>query len=573
MGESRSHGVSYRVHSTLAVPERFTADETAALAPWFGNTDQPVFVLTNLPEAVKGALFARYSRSPKSIRRLFLDEFSDGVKSGADGAGTGAAPGQERAERLYRRVFDQYGDDSVAQLGGAHIACEGVSNILTKVLERGRLMSYLEQSTRYVPYTDRPGGRWKYVVPAELEDESDRRAFEATLDRAFETYARWIEPLQEHFRARHPQAATDSDALYRAVIRAKALDTLRGLLPAATRSNVGIYGSGQACEMLLLRMRAHPLAETREVADLMLRELRRVIPAFLQRVDRPDRGIRWSGYLEACEAETRVLSTAVLAPESPALVPSAPSPNASTAAARTLAPESRAEVTLADFDPDGEIKVVAAALYSASELPLDRLLAVARGMTTAQRVRVLRTYAGTRENRRHRPGRAFEHATYTFDVVSDYGAFRDLQRHRMLTLDWQELTTRHGHASAPDAIAEVGALADWQRVMDDSAALYARLASRCSPAVAQYAVSMAYRIRFYMRMNAREAMHVIELRTSPQGHPSYRRVCQRMHRLIAEQAGHAAIAAVMTFVDHSAVELERLASERALDRKRDAARR
>ena len=537
------------MHSTLAVPESFTAEETAVLAPYFGNVDQPVFVLTNLPEAVKGALFARYSRSPKSIRRLFLDEFSDGVERGSDAAGTGAAPGRERAERLYRRVFDQYGDDSVAQLGGAHIACEGVSNILTKVLERGRLMSYLEQSTRYVPYTDRPGGRWKYVVPSELEDESDRRAFEAALDRAFETYARWIEPLQEYFRARHPQAATDSDAVYRAVIRAKALDTLRGLLPAATRSNVGIYGSGQAYETLLLRMRAHSLAETRELADLMLGELRRVIPAFLQRVDRPDRGVRWSGYLEACEAETRALSTAVT---------------------RTLAPESRAEVTLADFDPDGEIKVVAAALYSASELPLDRLLAVARGMTTEERIHVLRTYAGTRENRRHRPGRAFEHATYTFDVVSDYGAFRDLQRHRMLTLDWQELTTRHGHASAPGAIAEVGALADWQRVMDDSAALYARLASRYSPAVAQYAVSMAYRIRFYMRMNAREAMHVIELRTTPQGHPAYRRVCQRMHRLIAEEVGHTAIAAAMTFADHSGVELERLASERALDRKRAA---
>ncbi len=547
MGKGRSHGVSYRVRSTLAVPETFTVEETAALAPWFGNTDRPVFVLTNLPEVVKGALFARYSRSAKSIRRLFLDEFSDGVEAGADAAGPG--PGRERAERLYRRVFDQYGDDSVAQLGGAHVACEGVSNILTKVLERGRLMSYLEQSTRYVPYTDRPGGRWKYVVPAELEDDADRRAFEATLDRAFETYARWIEPLQQYFRRRHPQSAADSDAVYRAVIRAKALDTLRGLLPAATRSNVGVYGSGQACEMLLLRMRAHPLAEAREVADLMLRELRRVIPAFLQRVDRPDRGVRWSDYLAECERATRALATETTG---------------------ALAPEPRDEVTLTDFDPEGELKVVAAALYPAFDLPLDRLLAAARNMTTEERVRVLRTYAGDRENRRHRPGRAFEHATYTFDVVSDYGAFRDLQRHRMLTLDWQDLTTCHGHAPPSEAVEEVGALADWQCVMDDSAALYERLARRCSPAVAQYAVSMAYRIRFYMRMNAREAMHVIELRTSPQGHPAYRRACQRMHRLIAEQAGHHAIAAAMTFVDHSAVELERLASERALDRKRAA---
>ena len=161
------------MRSTLAVPETFTPEETAALASRFGNTDRPVFALTNLPEAVKGALFARYSRSAKSLRRLFLDEFLDGA--GGDACGARDEPGRERAERLYRRVFDRYGDDSVAQLGGAHVACEGVSNVLTKVLERGRLMSYLEQSTRYVPYTDRPGGRWKYVVPAELEDDSDRR--------------------------------------------------------------------------------------------------------------------------------------------------------------------------------------------------------------------------------------------------------------------------------------------------------------------------------------------------------------------------------------------------------------
>ena len=535
------------MHSTLAVPESFTKLETAGLAPYFGNTDRPVFVLTNLPEAVKGALFARYSRSAKSIRRLFLDEFSDGVETAADSAGTRAAPGRERAERLYRRVFDQYGDDSVAQLGGAHIACEGVSNILTKVLERGRLMSYLEQSTRYVPYTDRPHGHWKYVVPAELDDDADRRSFEATLDRAFETYTRWIVPLQAYFRARNPQSAADSDVVYGAAIRAKALDTLRGLLPAATRSNVGIYGSGQAYEMLLLRMRAHPLAETREVADLMLPELRRVIPAFLQRVDRPDRGVRWSNYLGARERETRALTNELI---------------------DAGADDSQDEVTLTEFDPDGEIRVVAAALYAASGLPFNRLLAAARGMTTEERVRVLRTYVGDRENRRHRPGRAFEHASYTFDVVSDYGAFRDLQRHRMLTLEWQDLTTRHGRASHSDAVEEVGALPDWERVMEDSAGLYDHLAGRCSLGVAQYAVSMAYRIRFYMRMNAREAMHVIELRTSPQGHPAYRRVCQRMHRLIAEKAGHAALAAAMTFVDHSAVELERLESERAIDRRR-----
>ena len=532
-----------------AMPEVFDADELALLGRYFGDTEGPVFALRNLPEAVKGALFARYSRSDRTIRRLFLKEFVGGVATGGREEEEGAESGRERAERLYRRVFDQYGDDSVAQLGGAHIACEGVSNILTKVLERGRLMSYLEQSTRYVPYTDRPGGRWRYVVPVELEEESDRRAFEETLDRAFQGYCRWMGPMQEYFRQRHPRSGGDSESVYGAVIRAKALDTLRGLLPAATQSNVGIYGSGQAYEMLLLRMRAHALAETRAVADLMLRELRGVIPAFMQRVDRADRGVTWSRYLGTCERQTRALAGRL-------------------ANGRDVA--SRDEVVLAEFDADGERRVVAAALYASSELSLERLLTVVRRMTTDERLRVLRTYCGDRGNRRHRPGRAFEHASYTFDIVSDYGAFRDLQRHRMLTVEWQDLTTRHGYTPPAEAIVEVGALGDWERVMEESAALYERLASRYSAAVAQYSVSMAFRIRYYMRMNAREAMHVIELRTSPQGHPSYRRICQEMHRLIGEQAGHKALAASMSFADHSGVQLGRLASERARDRKRAA---
>ena len=278
---------------SASTPPQFTDEQRRLLAPYFGNVDSPVFVLTNLPEVVKGALFARYSRSAKTVRQLFLDEFLDQVPTHAEPD----AVGLERAERLYTRVFNQYGDDSVAQLGGAHIACEGVSNILTKVLERGRLMSYLEQSTRYVPYTDRPDGRWKYVVPGELTDDPERGVYMECLDRAFETYARWIEPVQEHFRARYPRSQDDSDGVYRAAIRAKALDALRGLLPSATRSNVGLYGSGQAYEALLLRMRSHELSEARDVADMMLPELRKVIPAFLTRVDRDDRGVIWSRYL------------------------------------------------------------------------------------------------------------------------------------------------------------------------------------------------------------------------------------------------------------------------------------
>ena len=533
-------------HSTSGV-ESFTPDEREALAPYFGNTDSPVFVLTNLPEVVKGALFARYSRSAKSVRRLFLDEFRDHIRTGDARA---FSVGLERAERLYARVFGEYGDDSVAQLGGAHIACEGVSNVLTKVLERGRLMSYLEQSTRYVPYTDRPGGRWKYVVPDELDDPALRALYVERLDRAFETYARWIEPMQAHFRRLHPQSKDDTDAVYRAAIRARALDALRGLLPAATRSNVGIYGSGQAYEALLLRLRAHPLVEARATGELMLPELRKVIPAFLARVDRPDRGVRWAEYLAGRRTDTARVTDDLLG---------------------DLDPESRPEVTLTDFDPDGEIKVVAAALYPASRLPHDQLIAVARAMPPEDRMHVLRAYVGERENRRHKPGRAFERATYSFDVLSDYGAFRDLQRHRMLAIDWQHLTPAHG-CTRPAAIDEVRADTDWRRVTEEAADLHRRLRAAHSAPLAQYAVSMAHRIRFYLQMNAREAMHVIELRTAPQGHPAYRRVCQQMHRLIAQQAGHQGIADAIRFADHSAAELGRLNAERATGRRRQKSR-
>jgi thymidylate synthase ThyX len=409
-------------------------------------------------------------------------------------------------------------------------------------------MAYLEQSTRYVPYTDRPGGRWKYYVPTELEGTPLRARYEAVLDRTFEIYARWFEPMQEYFRARFPKDPGDSDGVYRAAIRAKALDTLRGLLPAAVQSNMGLFGTGQAYEALLLRMRANPIAESREYADLILTELRKVIPAFLTRVDQPDRGVRWTQYLSETKTATESVAQTLLAGETR---------------------ESRPEVTLTDFDPDGEIKVVAAALYAVSELPDDQLFELARRMSADDRASVLHAYVGNRANRRHKPGRAFERTSYRFDVLSDYGAFRDLQRHRLLTMEWQPLGALHGYVE-PDAIEAAGAHKDWTSVMEASAELHDVLHASGLSAVAPYAVSMAYRIRYYMEMNAREAMHLIELRTAPQGHPAYRRICQAMHTLIAEKAGHRLIADAMSYADHSEVELERLKAERAAEKKRQA---
>ena len=318
--------------------------------------------------------------------------------------------------------------------------------------------------------------------------------------------------MQEHFRARFPKDPADSDAVYRAAIRAKALDTLRGLLPAAVQSNLGLFGTGQAYEAMLLRMRAHPLAEARDYADQILTELRKVIPAFLTRVDQPDRGGRWSQYFEDTRKTTDDVAARLLS---------------------KITALDQPEVVLTDFDPDGEVKVVAAALYASCDLPDEQLIDIARKMSADDRAAVLRAYVGNRTNRRHKPGRAFERTSYRFDILADYGAFRDLQRHRLLTIDWQQLGALHGYAE-PDAIEAAGAHDDWTRVMDASADLYDSMQDAGLDAVAPYAVSMAYRIRFYMEMNAREAMHLIELRTAPQGHPAYRRICQAMHRLIAE---------------------------------------
>ncbi len=534
--------------------DEFTREERAALAPYVSNLDGPVFALVKLPEVVKGALFARYSRSPKSLRRLFVDEFlgTAGLEAAAGAVGTPDAAGTQRAEQLYDRVFVEYGDDSVAQLGGVHLACEGASNILTKVLEWGRLMAYLEQSTRYIPYDDRPAGRYRYHIPAELTGAL-RERYVATLDRSFDTYRAWLPKLRAFYERKFPRDPAESETVYRMTIRAKALDTLRGMLPAATTSNVGIYGTGQAYEQLLLRMRAHPLQEVRAYADLMLAELRKVIPAFLKRVDVPERGGVWSAYFEETRKEMREVAGRLL--------------KADSAAKKVPSAALEDEVTLTDFDPDGEVKVVAAALYAVSSRPDAELLDVARAMTPDERNAVMTAYVGKRLNRRHRPGRAFERTSYRFDVLGDYGAFRDLQRHRLLTLEWQRLTPRHGRV-VPEAIAEAGAAEDWDRGLEESAELHDAIETAGLPEVASYAVSMAYRVRFYMEMNAREAMHLIELRTTPQGHPSYRRICQTMHRLIGER--HPAIAATMTFADHSAVELERLDAERAAERRRSA---
>jgi thymidylate synthase ThyX len=522
--------------------ESFTAEEQAILAPHFTNLDRPVFALVNLPETVKGALFARYSRYSGTVRRLYLDEFAGDIAPGErpfDGAEG------ERAAKLYERVFLGYGDDSIAQVGGAHVACEWVSNILTKVLQRGRLAAYLEQSTRYIPY-DKPlpddvGGGYRYYRNEELGPE-----FAKAMDELFAIYSRSLEQVEAWAAERWPRADAEPEGAWRRSIRAKALDLLRGLLPAATLSHVGIYASGQAYEQLLLRLMASPLPEAREYGGMILQELQQVMPSFVSRVQRPDRGGEWIDYLQhRREATERWVARLGLD--------------------RRGAGEEAPSVELVHVDGSEE-DLLAACLFESASTPETEILARLDVLDRSERAELLAAMVGERANRRHRPGRGFEALRYRFEIVSDYGAFRDLQRHRMLTCQWQRLGPDLG-AGVPDEVREAGAGEDFERALEVSSSEYERLVAAGLGEQAPYALSLAFRIRYTLDLNAREAMHLIELRSGREGHPTYRAVAQAMHERIA--AIHPAVAAAMSFVDASQEpRLERILSEIRTQRKR-----
>jgi thymidylate synthase ThyX len=523
--------------------EAFTDEERAILAPHFTNLDRPVFALVNLPETVKGALFARYSRYSGTVRRLFLEEFAGDLPPG--GRPFDGAEG-ERAAGLYERVFVGYGDDSIAQVGGAHVACEWVSNIVTKLLQRGRLAAYLEQSTRYIPY-DRPlpetaGGGFRYY-----RDEQLGPAFGTAMDEIFGIYSDSLAKVEEWAAERWPRGE-EPERAWRSSIRAKALDLLRGLLPAATLSHVGIFASGQAYEQLIMRLMASPLPEARGFGEMILRELQQVMPSFVARVERPDRGGEWISYFESRRTETeRWVSRLGLDRRGGGDAPI---------------------VELVHVDGTEE-DLLAAGLFEAATVPETDIRARLDVLDVNERAELLAGLVGERRNRRHRPGRGFEALRYRFEIVSDYGGFRDLQRHRMLTCQWQRLSPDLG-AGVPEEVRDAGAGDDYERALEISREEYERLAAAGLREAAPYALCLGYRIRYVLDLNAREAMHLIELRSGREGHPTYRAVAQAMHERIA--AVHPAVAATMTHVDSSREpRLERILSEIRTQRKRIAA--
>ena len=523
--------------------EHFSEDERSLLEPHFTNLDRPVFCVVNLPEVVKGALFARYSRYGGTLRRLFLDEFKERPSAGkpADGSVAGWAElGGARAERLYERVFIEFGDDSVAQLGGAHLACEWASNVLTKILQRGRLAAYLEQSTRYIAYDRKmPSGRYRYYW-----DERLGPSYAEAMESLFSAYSAGLERLRAWCSEQFPRG-DEPEAAWRRSIEAKALDGMRGLLPAASLSHVGIYASGQAYEQLLMRLLASPLPEARRAGDMALEELRKVIPSFVKRVDLPGRGDVWIDYLRQLRRR---------AAEGAERFGLGDRPEEEGTAVKLVRVEG------------SEDELLAASLFEATGLPESEVRRAVAGLGLDERAAALREYAvGERQNRRHRPGRGFEALRYRFEIVSDYGAFRDLQRHRMLTCQWQALGCDLG-ADVPEEVEAAGFGDDYRTGLELSRAEYERLRDAGFEAEAPYAVSLQYRIRYVLDLNAREAMQLIELRSGREGHPSYRAVALEMLDQIA--AIHPVVAEAMTFADRETeARLERLQAELRRHRK------
>ena len=503
-----------------------TAAGKEVLAPLITNTEGTVYAFTeNISPITAAAAMARLSRRGDDMRITLLDEFIG--KADKDG-------------QLLRRVITAYGDDSVQQLAGQHIVVENASNLLTKKLEWGRLAAYLEQSTRYIYFDERDkNDRYKYYVPEEITG-SLRAEYVHAMDTIFAVYSDLVSRLTEYVRGTSTTSKKEQDAAWRAATKAQACDAIRPLLPVATKSTVGIFGSAQALENLIMDLRADDLSEARTTASNMLAESRKVSPVLFERADKPERGGATSAYY----AETRQALQKLAADSLPNSLPG-------------LSPS----VTLSSFTPRNELDVIADMLYEYTDRPLQDIKTEVATWPYQKRIDVFEAYIGTRLNRRQRPGRALETMHYSWDLVCDYGIFRDLQRHRMVDdLEWQALTPRYGY-EIPKLVEQAGLSDAYEKCFDVSLALYSKLQSAGLTNEAQYATLLGHKMRWKVTMNARELMHFIELRTAPQGHPGYRKLVGEMYEEL--KAVHPVLASAMKFINKDEdPELTRLAAER-----------
>jgi len=498
----------------------------AELKKFVTNTEGNVYGFTEAISPVTvAAAMARLSRRGDDMRVTLLDEFIGKVDKDA---------------QLLHRVITAFGDDSVQQLTGQYIVVENASNLLTKKLEWGRLAAYLEQSTRYIYFDQKDAdGHYRFYIPEDLKGKL-RSQYIRTMNQIFDIYSKLVGDLTQYVRSTSTTPKTEQDAAWRSATKAQACDAIRPLLPVATKSTVGIYASGQALESLIMHLLSDELPEARTNGQQILEEARKVAPVFLERADKPDRG----GATIAYRANTYQTVKQLAAD----LLPTNHAPEA-------------APVTLVEYTPHNELDIVADMLYEHSDLSLQTLRTEIAAWPYQRKLDVFTAYIGERLNRRHRPGRALEKIHYSFDLVCDYGIFRDLQRHRMVDdLEWQALSPRYGY-DVPKLVEEAGLTDAFEQCFDLSLELYSALQAGGRQLEAQYATLLGHKMRWKLTYNAREAFHFHELRTSPQGHPGYRKLVLQMHEKVAEV--HPMLAEAMKFVNQGEdPELSRLAAER-----------
>lgn len=491
------------------------------------NVEGNVYAFTEkLSTMTVAAAMARLSRRGDDMRITILDEFAE--QAGKDSG-------------LLRRVITAYGDDSVQQLAGIHIVVEGASNLLTKQLEWGRLASYLEQSTRYIYFDQKDiSGQYKYYTPDHFRPAT-KAYYKQTMDTIFDLYSQMVHELTDYLGKSSSVAKDEQDGAWRAAIRAQACDAVRPVLPVSTKSTVGIFASAQALENLIMRLRASDSQEARATGDQILSEARQIIPTFLERADKPERGGAMTAYFANTRQQVGKLAQKYLT-EAYGSFPSS--------------------VQLIRTWPVNELDLVPHMLYEHSSMSLKEIQSEVDTWSIDKKIEVFQTYMGERLNRRHRPGRALEQAHYTWDLVCDYGIFRDLQRHRMVDdLEWQALSPRYGF-EMPQLIEDAGLADQFEQCFDLSAQLYSQLQAEGLGYEAQYATLLGHKMRWTVTYNSREAFHLHELRTAPQGHPGYRKLVQQMHEQLATK--HPMLAEAMIFVNQDEdPELTRLAAERA----------
>ncbi len=521
-----------------AVSEQFSESETKIIAPYFTNLDKNIFVLKDLPEVIMGTLFSRYSRSDKSVRRLLLDEFISNKDIFAfDGQQTATTSvlAKEKADQFYERVLVGYGDDSVAELAGTHIACEGVSSLVGDYLTDSRIgISPLEKSARYVLFDKKVNGKYLWYREPKIMESRYGADYERLMDKIFDLYSSWIPIAMNYVKQVTPRDPTATDRAFDSACRAKACDLLKNMFTSSRLTNVGLFGNGRAFEYLITKLYSSGLSEAALVGKDIHTELAKVLPSFVKRAAE-------SEYIVGRRSDMEAFAKAQQLP---------------------MTPNTDSYVRLVDYDKEGQDNVLTAMLYPHSHASFQQLKEYVKTMPQEKKQALVASYLSKRKNRRDKAGRALENLYYTFEVCSNYGMFRDLHRHRVLTMERQLLTTNLGY-DMPSELTEIGVEKEYRQLMDEAKALFTKVAAEM-PLEAQYVVPRAYHCRYYMKLNLREMHHLTELRSQKQGHPDYRKIAQQMKMEIEKT--HPELTKYM-FVDMNEYALARLESEKKIDEK------